>query len=50
LPVSADGRAVVYGDDYADWINDQLFVAVQIETVQAVENAEAILSVPGIDG
>ena len=44
------GRAVAYGDDYNDWINDQLFVAVQIETVQAVENAEAILSAPGIDG
>jgi 4-hydroxy-2-oxoheptanedioate aldolase len=44
------GRAAVYGDDYADWINDQLFVAVQIESAQAVENAEAILSVPGIDG
>ena len=43
-------RAAAYGDDYMDWINDQLFVAVQIETVQAVENAEAILAVPGIDG
>jgi 4-hydroxy-2-oxoheptanedioate aldolase len=44
------GRALVYGDDYADWINDHLFVAVQIESVQAVENAEAIMAVPGIDG
>src|SRR5512136_2959289 len=44
------GRAVAYGDDYNDWINEQLFAAVQIETVKAVENAEAIMAVPGIDG
>ena len=44
------GRAVNYGEDYSDWINDQLFVAVQIESVQAVENAEAIMAVEGIDG
>jgi len=43
-------RAATYGDDYMDTINEQLFAAVQIETVQAVENAEAILAVPGIDG
>ena len=43
-------RAAAYGDDYMDLINDQLFVVVQIETVQAVENAEAIMAVPGIDG
>ncbi|OQA38953.1 MAG: 4-hydroxy-2-oxo-heptane-1,7-dioate aldolase [Chloroflexi bacterium ADurb.Bin325] len=44
------GRCLVYGDDYPEWINDQVFVAVQIETVEAVDNAEAILSVPGVDG
>jgi 4-hydroxy-2-oxoheptanedioate aldolase len=44
------GRAVAYGDDYADWINDQLFVCVQIESAIAVENVEAIMAVPGIDG
>ncbi len=44
------GRAVAYGADYADWINDQLFVAVQIESAEAVAQAEAILAVPGIDG
>ncbi len=44
------GRALSYGDDYADWINEQLFVAVQIESAAAVENAEAIMAVPGIDG
>ena len=44
------GRARVYGDDYGDWIDDQLFVAVQLESVQAVENAEAIMATPGVDG
>lgn len=44
------GRAFAYGDEYTDWINDQLFVAVQIESVQAVEVVEAIMAVPGIDG
>jgi 4-hydroxy-2-oxoheptanedioate aldolase len=44
------GRAKLYGDDYADWIDEQLFVAVQLESVEAVNNAEAILSTPGIDG
>ena len=44
------GRARVYGDDYFDWIDDQLFVAVQIESIQAVEQAEAIMATPGIDG
>ncbi|MBI3976547.1 MAG: hypothetical protein HY331_00035 [Chloroflexi bacterium] len=44
------GRAKAYGDDYPEWIDDQLFLAVQIESAQAVENAEAIMAVPGIDG
>jgi 4-hydroxy-2-oxoheptanedioate aldolase len=44
------GRARIYGDDYGDWIDEQLFVAVQLESATAVENAEAILATPGIDG
>ena len=44
------GRAKIYGDDYPDWIDEQLFVAVQLESAEAVNNAEAILSTPGIDG
>lgn len=43
-------RAAVYGGDYSDWIDDQVFLAIQIESVQAVENAEAILATPGVDG
>ena len=44
------GRAWAYGPDYTDWSDDQLFLAVQIESALAVENAEAIMSTPGIDG
>jgi 4-hydroxy-2-oxoheptanedioate aldolase len=44
------GRARAYGGDYSDWIDDQVFVAVQIETKQAVENVEAIMATPGVDG
>src|ERR687895_1220012 len=41
------GRAAQYGDDYADAVNDQILVMVQIESAQAAENAEAILAKPG---
>lgn len=44
------GRAMNYGNDYADWIDEEVFVAVQIESKLAVENAEAILATPGVDG
>jgi 4-hydroxy-2-oxoheptanedioate aldolase len=44
------GGANRYGDEYPDRISDELFVAVQIESITAVENAEAIMSTPGIDG
>lgn len=38
------------GKDYAARINDEVYVAVQIETITAVERVEEILSVEGIDG
>ena len=44
------GRTRMNGGDYSDWIDDQVFVAVQIETAEAVENVEAILATPGVDG
>jgi 4-hydroxy-2-oxoheptanedioate aldolase len=44
------GGAVRYGSDYPDWINDQIFVAVQLESITAVENAEEIMAVEGVDG
>jgi 4-hydroxy-2-oxoheptanedioate aldolase len=44
------GRARSYGDDYGNLVDEEIFVAVQIESIQAVNQAEAIMSVPGIDG
>jgi 4-hydroxy-2-oxoheptanedioate aldolase len=42
--------AEYHGLDYGQWIDDQVYLAVQIETAQAVACAEEILAVPGIDG
>jgi 4-hydroxy-2-oxoheptanedioate aldolase len=39
-----------HGGDYGDWADNEIWLAVQIETVQGVENAEEILGVDGIDG
>jgi 4-hydroxy-2-oxoheptanedioate aldolase len=40
----------LYGDDYAAEVDSEVFLAVQIESHQAVENAEEILAVEGVDG
>lgn len=39
-----------FGSDYTSWIDDEVFLAVQIETREALGNVEAILSVDGVDG
>ena len=44
------GRARAWGDDYFDWADEQVYVAVQIESKTAVDNAEAIMATPGVDG
>jgi 4-hydroxy-2-oxoheptanedioate aldolase len=44
------GRARAYGQDYGEWIDAEIFVAVQIETALGVANAAAIMGVPGVDG
>ena len=38
------------GSDYMSWIDDELFLAVQIESAQATEHAEEIMAVDGVDG
>jgi len=35
---------------YEKWIDEQLFLAIQIETAEALENVDSILSTEGIDG
>ena len=44
------GRVGRNDPDYWDWIDEQVLLMVQIESVTAVENAEAILATPGVDG
>jgi len=42
--------AEFYGPEYAQQVDEQLFLAVQIETAEAVQHAAEILGVPGVDG
>jgi 4-hydroxy-2-oxoheptanedioate aldolase len=39
-----------YGADYDQWINGEVFLAVQIEAAGAATRAEEILAVEGVDG
>ena len=47
---TADNLAVNLDADYGAWANDEVFLAVQIETAEGLANAEAIMSVDGVDG
>jgi len=38
------------GEEYTEAANRETFLVVQIETPQAVENADAIAAIPGVDG
>jgi 4-hydroxy-2-oxoheptanedioate aldolase len=42
--------ARMHGADYLERANDEVFLAVQIESIQAVEHAEEIMAVEGVDG
>jgi 4-hydroxy-2-oxoheptanedioate aldolase len=44
------GRIGRTTDDYWSWIEDEILLMVQIESITAVNNAEAILSTPGVAG
>jgi 4-hydroxy-2-oxoheptanedioate aldolase len=44
------GRIGRIDPDYWDWVDEQILLMVQIESVAAVENSEAILATPGVDG
>ena len=41
---------MIHGDDYDATANDEILLAVQIETDEGAANAKEILSVDGIDG
>ena len=50
--IAGSVRAAGYGRDTSSYLkraNDEIFVMLQIETTQAIENMEAIASVPGLD-
>ncbi|MEQ9123111.1 MAG: aldolase/citrate lyase family protein [Alphaproteobacteria bacterium] len=48
---SGPTRAVIYsGSDSSAKANDEILAIAMIETVQAVENLDAILATPGLDG
>jgi len=42
-------RTIILDPDYLKTVNDELLIIVQIETQEAVKNAEEIMSVDGID-
>jgi len=42
-------RAYLFDPDYLKTVDDEIFIAVQIETQEAVKNVDAICSVDGID-
>lgn len=46
LDADFGGHAI---EDYVAWAQKETFLAVQIETPEAVENADAIAAVPGVD-
>ena len=43
------GGAVVYGPDYIERANDEVLLAVQIESADGLENADAIMAVESVD-
>ncbi len=42
--------AQFHGSNYESWIDEEVFLAIQIESKLAVEHAEEIMAVDGIDG
>ncbi len=47
---SGPARAALYGgSDYQGWANDEIACIVMIETAEALENLDDIMSTPGVD-
>ena len=50
--IAGSPRAAGYGRDTGNYLkraNDEVFVMLQVETTQAIDNMEAIATVPGLD-
>lgn len=43
-------HATRYGADYTTWADDEILLMVQIESASAIENCDAILADPNVDG
>ena len=44
-------RGMLYGgSDYGDYANDELLKIAMIETIEALDNLDAIMTTPGVDG
>jgi 2-keto-3-deoxy-L-rhamnonate aldolase RhmA len=44
-----DGYGLVSPKEFADWASENVMLAVQVETRSAVEDADAIMKIPGLD-
>jgi 4-hydroxy-2-oxoheptanedioate aldolase len=42
--------SVMYGAEYSEWADEEMFLAVQIESKQGLDNVEQIMAVEGVDG
>ena len=40
----------MYGSDYTDKANEEVYLGVQLESIEAIDHAEEIMAVEGIDG
>lgn len=47
---AASSRVFLYGSDYLEKANEEIMVTIMIETQEAAERADEILSTPGVDG
>lgn len=44
-----DGYGLIGAREYAEWANENIILAVQVETRGAVDEADAIMALPGLD-
>lgn len=47
---AGDNLSVNLWPGYSSWANDEVFLAIQIETAQGLDNVESIMAVDGVDG
>jgi 4-hydroxy-2-oxoheptanedioate aldolase len=45
----ASGYGAIGGAEFTQWSNEEVLLAIQIESAEAIDNLDEILSIPGID-